>query len=176
VPSSIFERDLLAGEDPRSFAVELAVQKAREVARHHPDATVIGADTVVFLDGMSLGKPRGADDAAEMLRKLRGQTHSVTTGVAVICRGLERRGAATADVTMRAYGDQEIDRYVAGGEPMDKAGAYAVQGAGGALVAQVDGCFDTVVGLPLCCTAELLRACGLHAPPPAGGWCSHCAR
>ena len=121
----------------------------------------------MVLDGRLLGKPRDADDAARMLRDLRGREHEVITGLAVV--ELPEAGPApepeTASVTSRVrmgeYSDDEIAAYVATGEPLDKAGAYAVQGLGGRLVAAVDGCFTNVIGLPLTTTRALLARRGL---------------
>jgi nucleoside triphosphate pyrophosphatase len=129
-------------------------------------AVVLGADTEVVLDGRLLGKPRDAADAARMLRDLRGREHQVITGLAIVETGLggEPRwetASVTTRVRMADYGDDEIEAYVATGEPLDKAGAYAAQGLGGRLVAAVDGCFTNVVGLPLTATRALLAGRGL---------------
>jgi septum formation protein len=130
---------------------------------------VVGADTVVTIDGQALGKPADAADARAMLRRLRGRSHEVITGVAVVDArsGRAERTAVTSRVRMAAYDDGAIDAYVATGEPLDKAGAYAIQGAGGALVAGWEGSYSNVVGLPLAETARLLTAFGLtvSAPP-----------
>ena len=142
IAGSVKERDPATGEDPVSYALELAQLKAADVAGSHPADLVLGADTVVVLDDHILNKPLTA---------------------VVVRRGPEERaGTVSADVEMRHYTDEEIARYVATGEPMDKAGAYAVQGLGGALVAGVEGCYDTVVGLPLCLVTELLSELGLE--------------
>ncbi|WP_230205066.1 Maf family protein [Parafrankia elaeagni] len=141
------------------FTVQVARRKALAVARSEPEALVVGCDTVVGLDGRIFVKPDSEQDAARTLRELRGRTHHVTTGVVVVhgvtgrCHG---RSATTA-VTMRAFGDDEIAAYVASGEPLDKAGSYAIQGAGGALVDRIDGEYDTVVGLPVSVLTDLLR-------------------
>ena len=131
-------------------------------------AVVLGADTEVVLEGELMGKPRDAADAARILRALRGQVHHVITGVAVVGVGTPEREAATAVTTrvrMRAYSDDEILAYVETGEPLDKAGAYAVQGIGSRLVAEVDGCLTNVIGLPLSTTRRLLARWGF--PPTA---------
>jgi septum formation protein len=137
---------------------DLALRKARVVAGTHMTGIVLGADTEVAVDGMVLGKPIDSDDAVRMLRLLGGRGHTVATGVAVvdIDSGIERAAVAIARVTMHAYTDEQIATYVASGEPMDKAGAYAIQGAGGALVMAIEGRLDTVVGLPLDLVAGLL--------------------
>jgi septum formation protein len=145
----------------------VALAKARAVAAALPPdqrAVVLGADTEVVLDGRLLGKPEDAAGAARMLRALRGRAHEVVTGVALVAAGGEPREAAeavTSRVVMADYTDRDIAEYVATGEPMDKAGGYAVQGQGGRLVARVDGCYTNVVGLPVGTTRRLLAAWGL---------------
>lgn len=126
-------------------------------------AIVLAADTEVVLDGRLLGKPRDAADAARILKALRGRSHEVITGVALVeaPAGREETAAVTTRVRMGGYSDAEIEAYVATGEPLDKAGAYAVQGLGGRLIAQVDGCFSNVVGLPVTTTRRLLERWGL---------------
>ena len=151
---------------PHAQAVAaVALDKARAVARRWTAgaAIVLGADTEVVLDGRYLGKPRDAADAARMLRALRGRTHEVVTGVALVeaPSGREETAAVTTRVTMTEASAEEIAAYVATGEPLDKAGAYAVQGEGGRLVARVDGCFTNVVGLPVGTTRRLLERWGL---------------
>jgi septum formation protein len=172
-PSGL-EETLISGVPAASLVTALARAKAREVADQlratgGGPAVVVGADTLVVLDGRPLGKPASRDDAHRMLRALRDRAHQVVTGVALceVPGGGEAAEAVTSDVFMRAYSDAEIDAYVATGEPEDKAGAYAVQGAGGRLVLRVEGCYTNVVGLPLRTTARLLRAFGL-APAEAG--------
>jgi septum formation protein len=120
---------------------------------------VLGADTEVVLDGHVLGKPGDAADAGRMLKALRGRVHEVITGVALVeaPAGREETAVVTTRVTMAGYSDAEIEAYVATGEPLDKAGAYAVQGLGARLVAEVDGCFTNVVGLPVTTTRRLLE-------------------
>lgn len=145
----------------------MALAKARAVARElaGPEAVaVLGADTEVVLDGRLMGKPRDTADAGRMLRALRGREHDVITVVALVETGPsphEETAAVTSRVRMGDYSDAEIEAYVATGEPLDKAGAYAVQGVGGRLVAAVDGCFTNVVGLPMTTTRRLLERRGL---------------
>ena len=143
----------------------VALDKARAVAREWTGspAVVLGADTEVVLDGRYLGKPRDAADAARMLRELSGRTHEVVTGLALVDApsGREETLAVTTRVTMIDAGAEEIAAYVATGEPLDKAGAYAIQGQGARLVARVDGCFTNVVGLPVETTRRLLKRWGL---------------
>jgi septum formation protein len=159
--------------DAPALATALARAKARDIAdqvRAAGDgpALILGADTLVVLDGRPLGKPGSRDEARAMLRALRGRSHEVVTAVALIevPGGREVTETVTSRVLMRPYGDPEIDAYVATGEPDDKAGAYAVQGVGGQLVARVEGCFENVVGLPLETTARLLRMFGLSPADP----------
>lgn len=156
---------------PAPAIIAVALAKARAVvAALGPRATsavVLGADTEVVLDGRLLGKPLDAADAVRMLRELRGREHEVITGLAVVALGApgEPVGEETASVTSRVrmgdYTDAQIERYVATGEPLDKAGGYAVQGLGGTLVAAVDGCLTNVVGLPLTTTRALLERRGI---------------
>lgn len=154
---------LLEGISPREQAVQLALRKARAVAAIHPESWVLGADTIVVLDGEILGKPLDPPDAATMLRHLRGRDHDVVTGLALVnaATGAEHTTSVPASVTMRDSTDDDIRAYVATGEPLDKAGAYGIQGLGGALVAGYEGCFNTIVGLPLCGVATLLRDAGI---------------
>ena len=139
----------------------VALDKARAVAAEWTGgaAVVLGADTEVVLDGRYLGKPRDVADAARMLRALSGRTHDVVTGLALVeaPSGREETLAVTTRVTMIDASDEEIAAYVATGEPLDKAGAYAVQGRGARLVARVDGCFTNVVGLPVETVRRLLE-------------------
>ena len=167
VPSAIEET--LAAGPPADAAAALALDKARSVAARLRQGVVLGADTIVVIDGVALGKPAGPDDARAMLRRLCGREHEVITGVAVVecATGRSQAVAVVSRVTMADYGEAEIEAYVATGEPLDKAGAYAIQGRGGALVAGLQGSFSNVVGLPLEETAGLLAAFGVavSAPP-----------
>lgn len=159
------------GSDPVSHAIELSRLKAATVAAEWPDSVIVGADTVVAIEGAILGKPHDCEDAFRMLDLLRGRWHRVFTGVTVQCGEVQQSGVKGARVRMRAATDRELEDYVATGEPMDKAGAYAVQGRGSALVDEVLGCYNAVVGLPLCLVTEFLPRCGLH--PPAVACCRH---
>ncbi|MGN0038112.1 MAG: Maf family protein [Coriobacteriales bacterium] len=150
------------GMDPTEVAPFLARQKARAVAAsllagQLEHSVLVGADTIVALDGTIYGKPADEADARRMLAELSGRTHQVITGVCVIAPGSERCFAEQTDVTFRSLSAAEIDEYVASGEPLDKAGAYGIQGLGGALVAGTEGDFDNVVGLPITRLAPLLR-------------------
>lgn len=168
VPSRVVEE--LPGEgDARRGAEALALAKAREVAAREPGALVLGADTVVVLDVRPLGKPSSPAEARDVLRALAGRTHEVITAVALVeAAGPETVASAVSRVRMRAYADEEIEAYLATGEPYDKAGGYAVQGEGRRLVAEVSGCYTNVVGLPLSITARLLAARGVPVTAPAG--------
>lgn len=144
-----------------ALAEALALHKAREVAqRCEADDIVIGADTVVCLDDAVFGKPRDEADAARMLRALSGRSHTVYTGVAVIRGGETRTHAEATEVRFRALTDAEIAGYIATREPMDKAGAYGIQGKGSLLITGIDGDFFNVMGLPVCALGEILRAFG----------------
>ena len=146
-------------EDAIRFATRLAREKAEEVfARCSPGAVVLGADTVVVCDGEVMGKPVDAADATRMLLMLSGRTHQVVTGVAVVwSEGSAEVAAELTQVTMRTISAQEVSEYVAGGEPMDKAGAYAIQGHAGRWIPRINGCYFNVVGLPLALVTSLLE-------------------
>jgi septum formation protein len=161
VPSDIEER-LDDAPSPEAVA-ELAEAKARAVAARVGEGVVLGADTVVVVDGVALGKPAGAEDASAMLRRLRGRAHEVITGIGVVdaATGRAESTAVVTRVVMADVGDDVIEAYVASREPFDKAGGYAIQGQGGALVAGFVGSYSNVVGLPLGATAALLRRFGV---------------
>jgi septum formation protein len=152
---------------PEVQAAILAERKARAVASQGEAGIVLGADTVVVLDGDLLGKPVDDADATRMLRLLSGREHRVVTGIAVVDTGSGSvdTSTVTSIVHFRALSDREIASYVATDEPRDKAGAYAIQGLGAGLVSALKGCFTNVVGLPLCETARLLSATGVIIDP-----------
>lgn len=147
----------LFGEHPRTGVKTLAERKGAAVATEYPDALVVSSDTLVELGGKPLGKPVDEEDACAMLRELSGKTHNVHTGIALSLGGKVYSGVATTEVTFRALTDEEISAYVATGEPMDKAGAYGIQGKGGSLVAGYNGEFDTVVGFNMTLLRALMR-------------------
>lgn len=160
------DESVMADEGPAAYAQRVAAAKADAV--WEPGTVVVAADTCVVADGTILGKPADAVDALRMLRSLSGRTHSVLTAVRVTgADGTVEDLLASALVTFGAADPEVLAGYVAGGEPMDKAGAYALQGQGAALVESVDGDPTTVIGLPLRATVDALRAVGL--PPPAFG-------
>lgn len=150
----------LPGEAPEPCALRLATDKALAVARLRPNALVIGGDTVVAVDGEMLAKPEDAHDAARMLRLLSGRTHAVSTGICLVEHGATEGFVVTTHVTFRAVTDGEIAAYVATGEPMDKAGGYAIQGGAGEFVSAVEGSLSNVIGLPLEELEARLRARG----------------
>lgn len=152
------------GESPETRACRLARAKAEEVAACLGRGLIIGADTIVICDGIIFGKPRDAADARETLLRLAGRTHQVVTGVAVVEAetGRAEVAAAVTAVRMRAFDPVEAAAYVATGEPLDKAGAYAIQGRGALLVEQIEGDYFNVVGLPLTTLAELLQRFGVN--------------
>ena len=163
VPSR--EPEELPPGPPDEAVRALALAKARAVASSIGSGVVLGADTIVVLDGAVLGKPKDRDDARRMLRALEGRSHHVITGLALVeaPAGRETSAAVVTRVRMARYGGGEIEAYLATGEPYDKAGAYAIQGAGGRLVAEVAGCYTNVVGLPLTTTRRLLAEWGVVA-------------
>lgn len=138
----------------------LARRKAEDVAAAYPEAAVIGADTVVLLDGDLLGKPRDREDARRMLRALSGRSHQVVSGIAVVCGGQVRSDTVVTEVHMRPMTDGEIDAYVDRDQPLDKAGAYGIQEAAGLFVSHIEGDYYNVVGLPLCRLGQLLTEAG----------------
>jgi len=150
-------------ETPEACAARLALAKAKDVAARLGRGLIIGADTVVTCRGRILGKPRNAEEARAFLLTLAGRTHRVVTGVAVVDAGSGRTESdvAVTAVTMRPFGMQEALRYVATGEPLDKAGAYGIQGRGALLVEGIRGDYFNVVGLPLTLLAALLRRFGV---------------
>ncbi len=158
VAAAQMEEEAEAGEAPQDMAGRLALAKARVVAALHPEALVVGCDTVVALRGEVLGKPADAAEAGAMLRRLRGRPHRVCTGVAVVGQGREAVEVAETTVLMRPYSDVELVAYIASGDPLDKAGAYAIQHPVFRPVASWEGCYANVVGLPLCHLVRLLRA------------------
>ena len=146
-----------AGERPLDYAQRLARDKALAVFARHPDEAVLGADTVVVLEEHLLEKPADADDAARMLRLLSGRTHQVITAVCLLAPEFERTQAEVTQVTFSEISDEEISAYVRSGEPMDKAGAYGIQGMASRWAKRIAGCYFNVVGLPVPRVYRLLR-------------------
>jgi nucleoside triphosphate pyrophosphatase len=152
----------LAGEKPAPHAERLARGKCAVIAEREPDALVIGSDTIVVVDGDVLGKPRDEGDAEHMLRRLSGRTHIVVTAVAVAWRGETRSAVEEVNVTFHSLSDDDIAAYIATREPMDKAGAYGIQGFGATIVERVDGDYFAVMGLPLQLLVRVLRELGIR--------------
>lgn len=150
-------------EDPGRFALRTAAAKAQAVVDRWPDALVLAADTIVTLDDDVLGKPADHDEARTMLRRLAGRTHRVLTAVAVVAPGggLER-GLETTEVRFRAVDPVDFDAYVETGEPLDKAGAYGIQGYGAVLVEAVHGCYFNVMGFPVSRILATLERAGFR--------------
>ncbi len=164
VPADIDET-VLSGETPEGHVVRLSLGKAATVSqRSEVDGRwFIGSDTIVLLDDQILGKPKDADHARTMLRRLSGREHQVLSGFAVIDRKQQRHRceAVSTKVVFRDLTDDEIERYIATGEPADKAGSYAIQGLGVCFVAAIEGSYTNVVGLPLCRLTLALRELGV---------------
>ncbi len=167
IPSMIDEHPL-RDEQAATYVQRLALAKAESVAQHHTDAVVLGADTTVTIDGLILAKPQSLDDARQMLHRLCGREHEILTGVAVVAGKMAGRvgdrsaqAMVASRVLMRHFTATTIEWYITTGEPVDKAGAYAVQGLGGALVERVEGSYTNAVGLPLDETLALLRRFGI---------------
>jgi nucleoside triphosphate pyrophosphatase len=165
LPANIDE-SVVPGEVPWVYTRRVAYAKAQHVARQCPTAVVLGADSVVVLEHSILGKPRDPDDARQMLSRLSGRAHTVMTAVAVLyyTRHVVCLDVVQTLVRFRLLSPSAIERYIATGEPMDKAGAYAIQGAAAAFVESWTGCYTNVVGLPLRRTAAFLQAVGLPVP------------
>lgn len=163
IPSNIPEEPH-SGESPVAYSLRLAGAKASQV----PGDPVLGADTIVVLGREILEKPRDADHALEILRKLQGQTHEVVTSVALLSGGALRNRTDITRVTFRPAGDILLREYIQTGEPMDKAGAYGIQGYGAALIERVEGDFFGVMGLPIRLVLDLLAEAGYRYRPGAG--------
>ena len=171
-PAHISE-DLIAGEDPIAYVTRLAREKAQAVyeliSGAEPEVMVLGADTTVTLDNHILGKPEDAADAARMLRLLSGRTHRVITGVSLISAAGVQTAAEVTAVQFHSLSEAEIQAYVAAGEPMDKAGAYAIQGFAARWIPRIEGCYFNVVGLTIALVSTLLEGArlvetGLESP------------
>jgi septum formation protein len=164
VDAGVYEEDMSMGLPPHRLARFLSREKAAAVAAKHTDALVIAADTFIVFRGALLGKPHTEEEARRMLALLSGKTHSVITGYTIMDTACGRRvsGSAETKVTFKRLSVEEIDAYVASGEPLDKAGAYAIQGLGAVIVRKVEGDYLNVVGLPLSALAEDLKKLGVR--------------
>jgi nucleoside triphosphate pyrophosphatase len=168
-PSSIPEEPR-SGETPEAFVRRMAAEKALEVAARSPAGSlVLGADTVVVVDREILGKPRNPEEAARMLHRLSGRSHQVLTGVCLVKApdSIEARGECDTRVWFRPLDEAEIRDYVASGEPLDKAGAYGIQGRASRFVTRIEGCYFNVVGLPVALVDQMLRPFPVTRQP---GW------
>jgi septum formation protein len=164
IPADIPE-EIFPGEEPVAYATRLAREKAETIYRWlsvKPDTgsklAVLGADTIVTLDNRILGKPEDAADAARMLHMLAARTHTVITGVALITDTSNETAAEVTSVTFSPLSDEEIDNYIASGEPMDKAGAYGIQGQAARWIPRIEGCYFNVVGLPIARVTAMLKS------------------
>jgi septum formation protein len=144
-------------ESPSQYAARLAREKAHAIARRRPADMILGADTIVILGNEVLGKPRDADDARRMLQALSGKVHQVSTAVCLMMNGHLHEHVETTSVYMRAVPETEIRDYIATGEPMDKAGAYAIQGGAAKWIYRIEGDYFNVVGLPLAAVWQMLQ-------------------
>jgi len=168
IPSMVTEH-VHVGESAAEYVLRMAADKARVVARRvsareHDVVPVLGADTEVVVDQMILGKPRDREHACGMLRRLSGRTHEVLTGICVVHQGKEHHALSDSRVTFGPLSEDEIGRYWESGEPLGKAGAYAIQGVAAGFIARVDGSYSGVMGLPLFELAQILRQLGMRIP------------
>lgn len=163
LPVNVDERPL-EGEEPRQYVLRLAEWKARTASEAvSADSLIVAADTAVVDNGRILGKPSDSEQAVVMLRQLRGRLHQVYTAIALVRRqdGLFLTDVGVSDVPMRGYSELEIEEYVASGDPLDKAGAYAIQHPGFKPVERLEGCYANVMGLPLCHLTRCFRKAGI---------------
>jgi septum formation protein len=171
IPSAVDE-DLVDLTAPDKLVKTLAEAKARDVAGGYPESWVLGADTIVLIDGEILGKPASTETARQMIQQLNGQTHEVFTGYAICCDTQKTciSGVEKTEVTFKNLSRQEIEWYIKTEEPFDKAGAYAIQGLGSFLVKRICGSYTNVVGLPVCEVLEQLYKAGIIEPDAEGYW------
>ena len=152
----------IAGESPEAYVERLARSKAEAVAKEEPGALVIGGDTIVVSDNRLLGKPKDEDSALETLLSLSGREHLVLTGLALSEHDSTVSAVSSAEVCLRCFTEEEARNYVMTGEPMDKAGAYGIQGLGASLVTRINGDYYTVMGFPIITFLDLLSRCRLR--------------
>jgi septum formation protein len=163
VDGQVVEQPPEKAQDAGRLARETSLRKARSVAAHHPDAIVIAADTVGVIDGRIIGKPKSATEARAMLSALNGWSHEVITGFTVLDTRTGKAASQSVETTvfMKRLTPGEIDSYVKSGEPLDKAGAYAIQGLGAVMIERIEGDYYNVVGLPLSALADVLEEFGI---------------
>jgi len=173
IPSRI-EEDFLQGESPQEHVLRLSEAKALEVGSQYPDRWIIAADTIVYIDGQILCKPKKREEAMEMLSRLSGREHQVLTGFSV--RNLQRargdRQAVETAVKVKTLAPAEMEWYLQTGEPFDKAGGYAIQGIGSFMIESIRGSYTNVVGLPLCELIQMLVRLGVLLISECGIWIS----
>jgi septum formation protein len=169
IPSRVME-DIVQKESPKEHVIRLAEAKARDIASGYPDRWVIAADTIVYINGSILGKPKSREEAMEMLHRLSGQEHWVLTGFSVFHLGEGRSDKETVQtaVKMKTLSPTEMEWYVQTGEPFDKAGGYAIQGIGSFMIESIRGSYTNVVGLPLCELIQMLNRLGAIAISESG--------
>jgi septum formation protein len=162
VPHRVDEGDLIQGECPREHVLRLSEAKASDVGNRYPDRWVIGADTLVYVDGALLGKPKNREEAMEMLGRLNGKEHGVLTGFSVnhLGRGKRDHEAVQTSVKVKPLTETEMRWYVQTGEPFDKAGGYGIQGIGSFMIESIRGSYTNVVGLPVCELVQMLSRLG----------------
>lgn len=150
--------------EPRELAKALSLRKARAVGARHPDAIIIAADSFIIYRGVIMGKPENEGEARRMLKTLSGRRHSAVTGFAIMDTGTGKTVSRTVETTvyMKNLTSQDIDAYVGSGEPLDKAGAYAIQGLGSLIIERIEGDYFNVIGLPLSALAESLKEFGIN--------------
>lgn len=154
-------KEVQTADSPKNLAVENAKLKASSIAAKHPDAVVIGADTIVVLDGEIFGKPEGVDGAEKMLARLSGRKHEVITGLAICAGGKIFTAAEVTEVFFGKMTTEEIKNYVATGEPLDKSGSYALQGGATKFIEKIHGDWSNVVGLPVYRLRKLAQTAGI---------------
>ena len=161
IPSNVIE-DFVQGESPQEHVIRLAEAKAFDIGNQYPDRWIIAADTIVFIDGSILGKPKNSEEALEMLRSLSGKDHWVLTGFSVchLQKGKKDQEAVKTTVKVKTLTPIEMEWYVQTEEPFDKAGGYAIQGIGSFMIESIHGSYTNVVGLPLCELIQMLIRLG----------------
>ncbi|WP_440876234.1 Maf family protein [Thalassotalea sp. PLHSN55] len=158
------DESVILGESPEQYVSRLAVAKAQVIAQQFPNAVVLGSDTSVVIDGEILGKPSSEQDCFTMLKKLSGRKHQVLTSIAIVQNEKVKSDVVCTEVFFKDLSDSEISRYWQSGEPQDKAGSYGIQGIGAQFVKKIQGCYFSVVGLPLYQSAQMLAEFGLATP------------
>ena len=160
VRSVAVDERFLAGETPEQAVARLAEAKAQACSSHHPGDVILGADTTVVVQGQALGKPVDRADAARMLRLLSGRTHQVSTGICLSWQGRHLAAVESTRVQLAGLSEEEVAWYVSSGEPLDKAGGYAIQGLASRFIERIEGSYPNVVGLPVARVCALLRELG----------------